>query len=425
MEPRTPSERELIYDWNKRRRRWLLKASEKILLFNDESLRDGIQGPSIVDPPIEAKKRFVELTDALGIHCMNIGLPGAGPRAVEDVTELARHIAEKRLELRPNCAARTHLNDVRAIAEIVQRTGVAIEVMAFLGTSPIRQYAESWDLDRLVELSGAAIEFAVKEGLEVTFVTEDTIRSRPETLQPLFLNAIEKGAKRLCLCDTVGHATPDGVRALIEWTRNLIEGTGMDVGIDWHGHNDRGLAVCNSIFALEYGADRIHGTALGIGERVGNAALDQILVNLKLLGEIENDLTHLGEWVDLIAEHCHWPINPSYPVFGADAFRTATGVHAAAVIKAQRKGDQWLADRIYSGVPAGLFGKSQAIEIGHQSGLSNVLFWLDHNGYEPDDALARHLFDLAKATNRTLAHAEVIDAIAAWRHARTPSEGAS
>ena len=414
MQPSAPDERDLVYDWNTRRRRWALKASPRPLLFNDESLRDGIQGPSIVDPPIEAKKRFVELTDALGVQCINIGLPGAGPRAVEDVTVLARHIADNRLAVRPNCAARTHINDVRAIAEITQRTGVPIEVMAFLGTSPIRQYTEAWDLQKLLELSGSAIEFAVREGLNVTFVTEDTVRSRPGTLQPLFLNAIEKGAKRLCLCDTVGHVTPDGVRNLIEWTRDLIEGTGEDIGIDWHGHNDRGLAVCNSIFALEYGADRIHGTALGIGERVGNAALDQILVNLKLLGEIDNDLTRLDEWVDLIAQHCHWPIPKSYPVFGDDAFRTATGVHAAAVIKAHRKGDHYLADRIYSGVPAGWFGRKQVIEVGHQSGLSNVLFWLEQHGHPADEALARHVFEAAKRANRTLTDAEVEAAIATF-----------
>ncbi len=261
--------KDLIFDWNQRRRRWSLQSSHRPLLFNDETLRDGIQGPSIVDPPIEAKKHFVELTDALGIQCMNIGLPGSGPRAVEDVTTLARHIAERGLKVSPNCAARTHRNDIMAIVDIVQKTGVDIEVMTFLGTSPIRQYAEQWDLQKLIELSGDAISLAVKEGLKVTFVTEDTVRSRPETLQPLFINAIEKGAHRLCLCDTVGHATPDGVKNLIEWTRDLIDGTGQDVGIDWHGHNDRGLAVCNTLFAMEYGADRLHGTALGVGERVG------------------------------------------------------------------------------------------------------------------------------------------------------------
>ena len=374
-------------------------------------MRDGIQGPSISDPSIEDKIRILELEEELGIDCTDLGLPGAGARAVEDVTALARELVAQKMKIRPSCAARTHLNDIRPIVEISQKVGLEIEVMAFLGTSPIRQYAENWDLDRLLKLSGDAIEFAAKEGLPVTFVTEDTVRSRPETLQPLFLNAIEKGARRLCLCDTVGHATPDGVRNLIWWTRNLIEGTGEEVGIDWHGHNDRGLGVANSIFAAEFGADRIHGTALGIGERVGNAALDQILINFKLMGEIENDLTKLVEWCETVSRATNWEIPVNYPVMGPDAFRTATGVHAAAVIKAQRKGNHWLADRIYSGVPAGLFGKTQTIEIGHMSGLSNVLFWLEVNQVETRPGLPEHILATAKSSNRSLTDKEVHDLV--------------
>ncbi len=405
------TEANLIYNWNLKGRRAALAPD---ITFYDETLRDGIQGPSISDPPIEAKLRILELEEKLGIHCMNLGLPGAGPRAVADVSALAHHIVENKMSIRPSCAARTHVNDIRPIVEISQKEGIAIEVMAFLGTSPIRQYTENWDLERLLKLSGEAIEFAAKEDLPVTFVTEDTVRSRPETLQPLFLNAIEKGARRLCLCDTVGHATPDGVRNLIWWTRNLIEGTGIDVGIDWHGHNDRGLGVANSIFAAEFGADRIHGTALGIGERVGNAALDQILINFKLMGEIDNDLTSLVEWCETVSQACDWPIPKSYPVMGEDAFRTATGVHAAAVIKAQKKGDHWLADRIYSGVPAGQFGKAQTVEIGHMSGLSNVLYWLDVNGVNTTDGLAEHILATAKARNSVLTDSEVHEIITAF-----------
>ena len=404
-----PVEADLIYNWNLRGRRGQLAPK---VSFYDETLRDGIQGPSISDPSIEDKLRILELEEELGINNIDLGLPGAGARAVADVTALAQHHVKNKMTIQASCAARTHINDIRPIAEISQRTGLEIEVMAFLGTSPIRQYTEDWDLERLLKLSGDAIEFAVSENLPVTFVTEDTVRSRPETLQPLFLNAIEKGARRLCLCDTVGHATPDGVRNLIWWTRNLIEGTGRDIGIDWHGHNDRGLAVANSIFAAEFGADRIHGTALGIGERVGNAALDQILINFKLMGEIENDLSKLVDWCNLVSEACNWPIPRSYPVMGADAFRTATGVHAAAVIKAQNKGDHWLADRIYSGVPAGEFGMHQHIEIGHMSGLSNVLYWLDANDVRPADGLAAYLLQAAKRNHRVLADSEVRGLIA-------------
>jgi len=406
-----PSEANLIYNWNLKGRRASLAPG---IRFYDETLRDGIQGPSISDPSIESKLKILELEESLGIDCINLGLPGAGPRAVADVEALARRIVEGGMKIQPSCAARTHINDIRPIVEISQRVGIAIEVMAFLGTSPIRQYAEDWDLDRLLKFSGDAISFAYKEGLPVTFVTEDTVRSRPETLQPLFLNAIEQGARRLCLCDTVGHATPDGVRNLIWWTRNLIEGSGEEIGIDWHGHNDRGLGVCNTIFAAEFGADRVHGTALGIGERVGNAALDQILINFKLMGEIDNDLTNLVEWCETVSRACDWPVPQGYPVMGADAFRTATGVHAAAVIKAKRKGDHWLADRIYSGVPAGLFGKTQTIEIGHMSGLSNVAFWLEVNQVQSREGLPEHILSQAKSMNRVLADAEVFDIISAY-----------
>ena len=406
-------ENQLIYNWNLKGRRVNLAPD---IEFFDETLRDGIQGPSICDPDIEDKIRILELGESLGIHAMDLGLPGAGQRAIDDVTILVQHIVDKGMKVTPVCAARTHINDIRPIVEISQKVGRAIEVCAFLGTSPIRQYAEDWDLDRLLRLSGEAIEFATRENLPVTFVTEDTVRSRPETLQPLFLNAIEKGANRLCLCDTVGHATPDGVRNLIWWTRNLIEGTGIDVKIDWHGHNDRGLGVANSIFAAEYGAHRIHGTALGIGERVGNAALDQILINFKLMGEIDADLSDLVEWCQTVSRATQIPIPSSYPVMGDDAFRTATGVHAAAVIKAQKKGDHWLADRIYSGVPAGEFGKQQTIEIGHMSGLSNVMYWLEQNELDAETTLAEHLLNIAKMKNRVLSDQELHAAIEEFKN---------
>lgn len=397
---------DLIYDWNTRSKRVGLSPRAAVQ-FHDETLRDGIQGPSIHDPTIEQKKRIVELTASLGIHSADIGLPGAGQRQVDDVTAIVKHCQALKLDISLGCAARTHVNDIRPIVEISQATGQSLEVHCFLGTSPIRQIAEDWDLSQLMKYAGDAVEFAIKEGLTVNFVTEDTVRSYPSTLQPLFLSVIEKGAQRLTLCDTVGHASPDGVRNLVRWTRNLIDGTGADVGIDWHGHNDRGLGVCNTLFAIEHGADRVHGTALGIGERVGNAALDQVLVNLKLMGEIDNDLRTLVEWCQAVSEATNTPIDRAYPLMGGDAFRTATGVHASAVIKAIAKGDDWLADRIYSCVPAGLFGKRQSIEVGHMSGLSNVLWWLGQNEVEPVDGLAEYVLSAAKQRSRVLDDAEV------------------
>jgi 2-isopropylmalate synthase len=400
------TEREIIYDWNSVEK--VAPLTTKPIEFFDESLRDGIQSPSVVDPRIEDKIRLLHLMSDLGIHAADLGLPGAGPRAFDDVLVLTKEVVRAKLRTQPGAAARTVLRDIEPIAEISQRAGIAVEVLCFIGSSPIRQYAESWDLDFILKRSAEAIDFCVKHGLPCTYVTEDTIRSRPDTLDRLFRNAISHGATRLCLCDTVGHATPDGIRNLIRFTRNLIAGTGADVKIDWHGHNDRGMGVTLSLHAIEFGADRVHGTALGIGERVGHSALDQILMNLKLLGMLEHqDLSKLVAYCKAASKATHWPIPWNYPLSGRDAFRTATGVHAAAIIKAEKKGDTWLADRIYSGVPAGLFGRKQEIEIGHMSGESNVHYWLRQRGAVEDRALVGAILAAAKASNHTLEEDEV------------------
>jgi 2-isopropylmalate synthase len=403
----SPAQTLLVYDWNTRRRRGRL--TDRPVELYDETLRDGIQGPSIVDPTIEAKKRILELSAGLGIHCINLGLPGAGPRAVADVTALGAHLVEKQLPIRPSCAGRTHPADLSPIVEISQTLGIEIEVMAFLGASPVRKYVESWSLDHLAGLTRDAISFAVREGLPATFVVEDTTRSLPSDLDRLFRTAIDAGASRLCLCDTVGHATPDGVMGLISFVRDIVEASGADVGIDWHGHNDRGLSLTNTLTAIEAGVDRVHGTALGIGERVGNTPLDQLLVNLVLLGELEADLTGLPEWCARVSEATGWPIPHNYPVVGSDAFRTATGVHAAAVAKAERKCDVALSDLVYSGVPAALVGRRQRIDVGPMSGLANARHWLSAHGISEDEEAARSILDLAKRSDRTLEDEEILD----------------
>ena len=399
-------EQSLIHDWNEDpAERPSLRAVE----LDDETLRDGLQSPSVKDPPIEEKVRILHLMDAMGIHTADIGLPGAGPRAVEDVRALAREIADQGLSIAANCAARTMVRDVEPIARISQETGIPIEACTFIGSSPIRQYAEDWTLEKMLRTSEEAVTFAVREGLPVMFVTEDTTRARPETLKALYGKAIEWGARRICLADTVGHATPWGTRALVRWVREeIVAPSGEEVKVDWHGHRDRGFGLANAFAAMEAGADRIHGTALGIGERVGNVEMDLLLVNLKLLGLHDADLSPLGEYCDRVSRATGVEIPPGYPVFGADAFRTGTGVHAAAIIKAERKGDAWLADRIYSGIPAGMVGRSQEIEIGPMAGLSNVKHWLAVRGYDAEDEeLCRRIFDYAKGQDHTLDEGEV------------------
>lgn len=398
---------EFIFDWNEVNRKGRL-VPQSFTLF-DETLRDGLQNPSVLDPSIDDKLRILHLMEDLGIDVADIGLPGSSKRAYEDVLRLCREVVDCKMKIKIAAAGRTVVSDITPMIEISQRAGLPIEVYAFIGSSPIRQYVEQWDVALIAKRSAEAIDVAVKAGLPAAFVTEDTTRSRPEVLTTLFRAAIDHGATRLCLSDTVGHATPDGVRNLVQFTRSVIAGTGANVGVDWHGHNDRGFALENAIWALEFGADRVHATALGIGERVGNAAMELLLMNLRLLGQLgEQDLTKLVEYCETVAKAVRWQIPLNYPLVGRDAFRTATGVHAAAIVKALQKGDAWLADRVYSGVPAGMFGKQQEIGIGFMSGASNVGFWLRQRSIEPSDDLVAAILEAAKGTTHLLTDEEVL-----------------
>ncbi len=401
----TSANQGIIYDWN------LAGGSplaNRRVLIHDETLRDGIQSPSAHDPTIEEKIEMLHFMESLGVDSLDIGLPGAGPRAYKDVLRLAQEIADNRMKIRAGCAARTLAHDILPIVEVSQKVGIPIEVFTFIGSSPIRQYVEAWTVESIAKLSTEAVDLAVKNDLPVTYVTEDTTRSNPDALRTLFRAVIEHGARSLCLCDTVGHATPEGVVSLISFVRDFTkEVTSEPIEIQWHGHNDRGLALYNAIKAIEAGADRIHATALGIGERVGNTPLDLLLVNLKLYGLIDSDLSRLEAFCKLAARAIHFTIPENYPVVGADAFRTGTGVHAAAIIKAKKKGDVELADRVYSGVPANLFGREQEIEIGPMSGASNVIYWLEKRGISYTDQEVQRILQKAKDSSRILTEEEI------------------
>jgi len=408
-------ERDLIYDWNRVGAPFDWSAARVDL--NDETLRDGLQSPSVKDPSLDTKRRILHLMADLGIASADIGLPGAGPRVVEQVRVLAREIRDAKLPIAPNCAARTVIADIEPIVRIVEEVGISIEAATFIGSSPIRQYTEDWTLDRMLKATEEAVTYAVRHGLPVMYVTEDTTRATPDVLRRLYGAAIDCGATRLCLADTVGHATPDGVRALVSFVRKEIVGN-KDVRIDWHGHRDRGMGLINCLAAIEAGADRVHATALGVGERVGNAEMDLLIVNLNLLGTHRADLAKLPEYCRTVADAVGIPIPINYPIMGSDAFRTGTGVHAAAIIKAKKKGHTWLADRVYSSIPAEELGLEQVIEIGPVSGMSNVKYWLASHGYDPEDeAACKTLFDAAKQADHTLSEAECLRLLKqlAWR----------
>jgi 2-isopropylmalate synthase len=394
----------LIYDWNKIG----APARPPRVMLDDETLRDGLQSPSVRTPTIAQKIEILHLIDRLGIDTADIGLPGAGPHVVGDVERLAREIVDAKLTVAANCAARTTTADIIPIVEISQRTGLPLEVGMFIGSSPIRQYTEGWNLEWLLRTTEDAIKFAVNEGLQVMYVTEDTTRSDPDTLRKLYECAIRAGAHRICLADTVGHATPWGAAAVVRFAMQVIKDNGANIFVDWHGHRDRDFAIINSIAALEAGASRIHGAALGIGERVGNTPMDLLLVNLVVMGFIERDLAPLMDYVQKVSEACDVPIPDNYPVVGKDAFRTATGVHAAAVIKAWKKGDRDLMDAVYSAVPASLVGRQQEIEVGPMSGKSNVVFWLERHGIPCTEPVVDRVFAKAKSSTTVLTEAEIL-----------------
>ena len=404
---------DLIYDWNKNHPPGLKPPGP--VLINDETLRDGLQSPSVRDPSVAEKIEILHLMEALGIHSLDLGLPGAGTRAVEAVTALAREIAAHKMKIRANCAARTHENDIRPIAEIVQQTGLPIEAATFIGSSPIRRFTEGWSDDFLLHTTEKAVKYAVSLGLDVMYVTEDTSRCDPETVKRLYATAINCGARAICICDTAGHATPMGALALVRFViAEVVKPSGEQIRVDWHGHSDRGLAIANSMAAIIAGANCVHGCAIGLGERVGNTQVDQMLVNLKLMGIApwdEQNLTKLKQYCQAVSRATGVPIPANYPVVGDDAFRTATGVHASAIIKAYHKDDVVLANTVYSGVPSHVFGLEQIIDIGPMSGKSNVLWWLERHGIPVSDRVVERIYQRAKQSDHTLTEAEILECV--------------
>src|SRR5271155_1270687 len=397
---------ELIHDWN------VFSGAEipagRRVMLNDETLRDGLQNPSVHDPSIGEKIEILHLMESLGIDTVNIGLPGAGPRAYADTEALAREIVTSRMKIRPNCAARTLKNDIKPIIEISEKVGRPIEAATFLGSSPIRRLVEDWTVDHLQRTTHDAVKFAVDAGLSVMYVTEDTMRTDPATIATLYSTAIRAGARAAVLCDTVGHATPAGAFNLVKFVIDeVVKPSGEKIRVDWHGHNDRGLAIANSLAAIDGGADQGHAAALALGEREGEKPKGMMLVKLRLLGLIDHDLSRLKEYSEAVARATHTQIPPNYPVVGRDAFRTATGVHAAAIVKAYKKGDDELANLIYSGVPSHQFGLEQIIEVGPLSGRSNVIYWLEKRSIAASDELVDRIFNAAKQAERIMTEQEI------------------
>jgi 2-isopropylmalate synthase len=410
---------ELIHDWNVKGE---TPAYPSKILVTDETLRDGLQSPSITHPSIQDKVYLLYLMRDLGVDAADLGLCCAGERFKNDVVVLSKEIVNQNMAIQPQSAARTTIEDVTPIVDATQEAGIPIEACTFLGSSPIRQYVEGWELKTLIELATKSISFAVKNGLPVMFVTEDTTRAHPDDLRSIYSEAMRSGASRICISDTVGHATPEGVKKLIGFIAGIRDEVNHEVGIDWHGHRDRGLDIINTLAAIEAGADRVHACGLGIGERSGNTPMEILLINLNLLGISDRDLTKLPEYCQVIADACGAPAPFNYPVVGADSFRTSTGVHAAAVAKALQMDDQWLADRVYCGVPASLVGREQEIEIGPMSGEHNVNYWLTKRGIEVHPIYVEKILAASKRSSTLLSEEEILRMVKVMRERMNAGE---
>ena len=397
----------MIHDWNLRDER-AADAEEPVLV--DETLRDGLQSPSLRHPSDGEKIELLHAMDALGVGVANVGLPGAGDSALASAVACARAIAQGRMGLVPSCAARTLTRDLDAVARVSQSAGIAVEVYAFVGCSPVRLFVEGWSTGWLTQRIEESAAVANAEGLALCLVLEDATRAAPELLASLLRRAVDLGVRRFCLCDTVGHATPEGAARLVRWTRAEVGPRGRGIGLDWHGHNDRGLAVANALAAWDSGCDRIHGTGLGLGERVGNAALDQLIVNFALTDARHADTSGLAAYCATVARTCGVDVPFNYPVVGRDAFRTATGVHAAAIAKAHKLGAHALMDAVYSSVPAQAYGREQLIEVGPMSGASNVELWLSARAIPSDRGLVDAILRCAKTSDHVLTDHEL------WAH---------
>ncbi len=397
-----------IHDWNAPESGTAAEPRPAVEL-NDETLRDGLQSPSAKAPPLQAKRDFLHILCDLGVTSVDIGMPASGVQALGDAVVLAKEIVRHRLPLRPNCAARTVCKDIRPIIEISQRAGTAVEVAAFLGCSAARRRVEGWDMAHLLKLTRDSVTLAVQAGLPVMFVTEDTTRTHPEILRDLYRAAIESGARRICAADTVGHASPQGAERLLAFLRSLAGESGEKVAVDWHGHMDRGLGLACTLEAWRAGADRLHGSALGLGERVGNAPLDLVILNLKLMGGWPRDVARLTDYVAWTSRWTGIPIPWNYPVFGQDAFRTGTGVHASALLKARQLGDAHLEDLMYSAVPASWVGRRQTIEVGPMSGDANIVAWLQDHREEVNQERVAAIRRLAKESDTMLSDDDIFD----------------
>lgn len=371
----------------------------------DTTLRDGIQAPGIEQPSLEQKLAIIDFDARIGIEVVDVCLPGIGGSCYKEGVECARYIAKNHPHMEIVVLARTTQSDVDATLRFSEEAGVPLSVVLFRGSSDLRLLAEGWDEQQIIDDMYDYTRLLVSGGQKVVCSTEDTTRTRPDFLEKIFLAGKDGGAKEFCIADTVGYTDPFSVENQSRWVREKLGSACL--GLHFHGHNDIGMAVANSLAALKGGADKIHVTWRGVGERAGNTPLEAFLGVLYTFGIEKYDLSMLVGGSQMVSEIFNRPIPVDSPLIGDAVYTTSTGIHAAGIHKAEQRGQKYLADIVYSAVPPSILGRKHTINIGPLSGRHNVERVLEKLEIPVTEKLVKALLKAAKLLNRDLSSKEI------------------
>lgn len=386
-----------------------VRKAKQFVSIDDESLRDGLQGTQLTTHPSLNEKEIYLASVALNgyIEHADIGFPGSEESHKEELSEIIKFvIASNGLDgLTLSCAAGAideHINPIIDLSH--QFDGYPLEADIFLDVSKNRAEIEGWDRKEKISVLKQNIKLLKSQQLPVMFVPERSTSTPPEELLEVCLMASELGVDRICFADTKGVADNKGIENIFRWGFEEIGKANPNLKWDAHFHNDRNMALSNSLVAAAEGVDRLHATMFCIGERAGNVDLAQLLVNLNLQEMRNDDLTSLKAISELSSKILGFEIPKNSPIYGENAFATSSGIHASAGKK------ELQANRIHSiyfPFSPESVGNKAIVEVGPFSGKSNVELKLRQLGISSTPALIDVVLSRAKQQRGLLSDEEV------------------
>jgi 2-isopropylmalate synthase len=388
-----------LYSWSSQREiSSPLRTPQVHVEIDDETWRDGMQGTQTErHPDTEERREYLVFAGKNGfIEHADIGFPGSGIKHRNEMVNLINSLEEKKAGITLSAAGRgSAKDDIRAILEVSSRTGYPLEGDLFLDTSEIRAKVEGWDRTEKLKSLKDNISLLKKEGLPVMFVLERATTTSPKELYDPLMMAIDLGVDRICIADTQGIITPQGVSNIFRWVINEIGENNKDLKLDFHEHNDLGMGIANCLVAAAEGVDRLHATARGIGERAGNVNLEQLLVVLSAKGYRKTDVRKIRDFAEMSASMLGLEISKYEPIIGENSMETASGVHASAYGKSE----------LHENLPPIYFpfdlkdtGSKAVVKIGPSGGIANVrIFCKNELGIEEiSEEKAREILDDAQ-----------------------------